>query len=520
MAPALRSDLLGACDNPKLFGFALWPKQRELLEAVESGPRLHVWCLGRRSGKTALSALVCLWDCLLRPELDERVRPGETRYAVAIATNHPQARLIVAAARSVVERSPALSSLVEASSEDELRFRLPSGARTALRAFPCSSRGGRGWPISCLVMDEAAHFLSETEGPQVADRVFNALAPATAQFGDLARVIVASTPYGPDNFFARLHAEASDRKLPGALAQHAPTAAANPTISADFLALEEARDPLSYRAEYLAEFVASGDAFIDLERAQIGGREVAPPETGIGWVCGLDPAFAARGDTFGVALAGRSRLDSGRLVVGPVLALRPDGDFTGVLSRVADVAVDYGAPVVTDQYSAEAVIDFLRRRGLRVRKHAMSATSKTDVFNELRARLYEKTLELPDHPDLLAELRRLQTRFRAGSAAVTNPRVGGSHGDMAQALALAVFEHRRRHSWRPLGARSEEPELRRKGFVLEAGGLIRPMTDDEAGRSAAEHADAERSGTGRGCRRTRTPTSRAGFGGDRRDRTK
>jgi hypothetical protein len=38
------------------------------------------------------------------------------------------------------------------------------------------------------------------------------------------------------------------------------------------------------------------------------------------------------------------------------------------------------------------------------------------------------------------ELRRLRTRYLAGHAAVVNPRVGGSHGDMAQALALAVME--------------------------------------------------------------------------------
>ena len=64
-------------------------------------------------------------------------------------------------------------------------------------------------------MDEAAHFLSETEGPQVADKVFEALAPSTAQFGDLARIIVCSTPYGEDGFFASLYAKAASGELAG-----------------------------------------------------------------------------------------------------------------------------------------------------------------------------------------------------------------------------------------------------------------------------------------------------------------
>jgi hypothetical protein len=146
--------LLAACDDPALFGFPLWPRQRDLLAAVEAGPRLQVWALGRRSGKTTLAALAALWDCLLRPELDALVRPGERRHAVAAATNMRQARLFVAAARSVVEASPLLAEMVEGSTEDEITF--VNG--TAVSAFPCSVAGcarladlvpahGRGCPL-------------------------------------------------------------------------------------------------------------------------------------------------------------------------------------------------------------------------------------------------------------------------------------------------------------------------------------------------------------------------------------
>jgi hypothetical protein len=163
MTGAVSVGLLQACDDVQLFRrgldpHGLWPRQRALLGPVESGPRLHVWALGRRSSKTTSAALVGLWDCLLG--LDRMVRPGERRHAVAIATNLRQARLFVRAALSIVDRSPLLAELVEAVSEDELLF----ANGTALSAFPCSSRGARGWPISSLLFDEFAHFLSETEG--------------------------------------------------------------------------------------------------------------------------------------------------------------------------------------------------------------------------------------------------------------------------------------------------------------------------------------------------------------------
>ena len=70
----------------------------------------------------------------------------------------------------------------------------------------------------------------------------------------------------------------------------------------------------------------------------------------------------------------------------------------------------------------------------------MTAQSKTAIFQSLRLALSDGSLILPDAPVLVGELRRLRTKYSSGSAAVVNPRVGGSHGDMAQALALAVSE--------------------------------------------------------------------------------
>jgi hypothetical protein len=71
-----RPGLIEACDDAALFNFALSPRQRRLLEAVERGPRVQVWSIGRRSGKSTLGALIGLHDCLFR-DLSEKVREGE-----------------------------------------------------------------------------------------------------------------------------------------------------------------------------------------------------------------------------------------------------------------------------------------------------------------------------------------------------------------------------------------------------------------------------------------------------------
>ena len=399
-----------------------------------------------------MAALAALWDALLRPDLDALVRPGERRYAVAVATNQRQARLFVAAARSIVERSPLLAREVRSASDDAIEFR--NGATVS--AFPCTSRGARGWPISLLVMDEAAHFLSETEGPQVAERVFASLAPSTAQFGALSRIIVSSTPYGSDGFFADLYGRVTGGEIEEAAAHNYASREMNPTLDDEFLARERARDPEGFASEYEATFVGGGLSFLD--PASIDAAVLRPdatelfPTAGRDWIAGLDPAFSS--DPFGLAIVGRDANHPERLVLGCALAWKPrrrkPGSFEerreiedDVLASVARVIRLYGARAVADQYMAAAVVDRLRSEGIWVRTEPMTATSKTAAFAELRARLAAGSLDLLDVPPLLAELRRLRSRFRAGSASVVNPRVGGSHGDIAQALALAVYEHDR-----------------------------------------------------------------------------
>ncbi len=114
-----------------------------------------------------------------------------------------------------------------------------------------------------------------------------------------------------------------------------------------------------------------------------------------------------------------------------------------LLGNVIDVCRRYRAVAVTDQYAARAVVDRLSAAGIVVRVQNMSAATKTAAYTELRARLYDGTLPLRDETELVAELRRLRSKFTAGSSTVVNPRVGGSHGDRAQALALSVFEQAR-----------------------------------------------------------------------------
>jgi hypothetical protein len=438
--------LVGACDDSALLAFPLWPKQRELLAAVEQGPRLHVWRLGRRSGKTTLAAIVGLWDCLLRPELDELVRRREKRYSVAVATSLRQSRLYVRAARSIVEESPLLARLVEQVTDDEIVF--TNG--TVLASFPATSRGARGWPISTILFDEAAHML-DTEGNQAAEPLWRSLVPSTAQFGDAARIIVASTPWGASGWFADICGKAETGELEDARAWHLTSAEVNATLDPRFLSREHARDPEGFRGEYMAELIGSGGAYMeaDLIADAVAERAELGREDATGWVLGVDLGFAA--DPTGAVLVGRDPAAPERLRVGLARAWAPQrsDSFEGrrhvedtVLGEVADLARYFDARIVCDQHMAPQVSDFFRRRGVRVETVALTAESKSLAFAELRSRINTGGVELYPNPDLLGELRGLRSQYRAGRAAVVTPRTARGHSDMAVACALAVWAQR------------------------------------------------------------------------------
>jgi hypothetical protein len=489
--------LLEAAQDPRLLGaVGLWESQKPVLEAIGGGPRIQVLCLGRRSSKTYMAALAMVWDCLLRPELSERVRPGETRYAVAIATNLRQARLLVAAARSIAEASPALSGLIASVSEDEIRF----SNDTCIAAFPCSSRGGRGWAISTLVLDEMAHFISETEGFQTADAVWQAMTPSVAQFGADGRIIVASTPLGPFGLFYDLFARARNGEIEDARAHHGTTMEMNPTLDPVYFVSEEARDPENYRTEFLAEFTGGGGAFVDMDRVAPPGRDqdVSPEDLAAPVVVGCDAAFSGH-DLFGIAVIGRDPAYRRRLVVAHVDGLRPrkaaSFDERAVvqqelLHHVAEICRRYGASAVIDQYASAQVAHGLQVHGVSVTKLPMTAQSKTAAYVEMRARLYSGELDIPDDPDLLADLRRLRTKITAGSSSVVVPRVGGSHGDRAQAVAIGCLRQAQfgamggDGTYRPLNIRStllSDPISSEQFAQNGGGGRERPGTSNEPG---------------------------------------
>ncbi len=456
-----------AITDRKLLGLSyLSPRQLELVDLIELY-ETTIGAAGRQSGKSLIAAAKLVHNITLRPDLDEMARSG-SRACLVVANSREQAGITLSYCRSLVESSPLLRAQLVSAQTDRLIF-----GNGVILAMPCQDRLMRGLTASAIVLDEFAHFVSESDGPRVADRVYAAVRPSLVTFGSLARLVIISTPYG-DNLFSRLHTRARNGELPNAAAFTASTGEMNPSVDPAFLERERLLlGPVDYAREFEASFEGGGGQFFSEEeiREVVVKRKEALPEDGRGWVCAIDPSSGG-GDPFACVVVGRDARPGyeGRLLVGQVERWQPRGPkgllsrksraekdlwVDSVLDKVAAIAKRYRASVVSDQHVPGVVRDELQKRGvLGVKIEPWSPTSKSEAFQAVRARIATHRIELPSDEHLLTELRRVRTRYRAGSSSIEIPRAGDSHGDVVMALAAGVLALDRHSAPQPLRVRS------------------------------------------------------------------
>lgn len=386
---------------------------------------------GRRAGKSTWADVVALFDATMRDQLRSMMRPGETRVTGIVAPTLQQASRHILACRQLVAGSKRLTALLVSETGDELVF---SNGST-IRAYACSARSMRGDSMSCVVLDEIAHFVSTEDGNASGDRVLEAVQPSLAQFGDQGWLIAISTPRWRQGAFARMVEQAESGRYPYMMTMHLSTEQANERIDKKWLRQQQLEDADMYAREYLAMFVDGASAYLSSEDV-IGclrASRTLPPRPGVSYVGALDPAFS--GDNFSMAIGHKT--PDGSVVDGLWVWHRAGHEVT--LNAVADVARAYGvAQLRTDQHAAVPIQEGLAARGLRADYQPWTNESKANAFSALKIALNTRAVELPADEALVAELCGLEARPTAGGF-TRIAAAGSGHDDRAVATASVVF---------------------------------------------------------------------------------
>ena len=411
-------------------GLQLTPLQERAVGEFEEGHQQAVIRAGRRSGKSLLADILALYDALVRDDLRDKMLPGEWRVASIVCPRLDQAQSHIVNIGARLAASKRIGKMVQQQTAEEITFRNGS----SIRAFPCSARGIRGGAWSSCILDEFGHFLTSDEGNAAGDRVLEAALPSLAQFGDDGWLVCISTPLWKQGAFYKLVQRAESGRFPYIYSLHASTAEMNPNVPGEWLAQREAEDPDLYRREFMAEFVDGTTAFLASADVIACQRQtgVNGPRDGISYVAAIDPAFSR--DLFALGVAHRERE---LVVLDGVWTWFREG-FEGTLDQVVETLDRYRCRSVrTDQFSAQAVMEGLGRRGLHCEVVAWEVSGKWNAYARMKALINTRGLELPRDDALAQELMGLEAKaLPSGNVRVSAS--GAGHDDRASVLAALV----------------------------------------------------------------------------------
>jgi hypothetical protein len=391
-----------------------------------TGPRWHFVSRPRGGSKTTDVAGVALsWLAVEAPA-------GARGYVIAVDAD--QAALLIDAAAGLVDRTPALQSVVDVKA---LKITARSGASVeVLSADGASAFGLRPHLIVC---DEFSAW-PETRNVR---RLWTALLSSLQKVAG-SRLVILTSAGEPGHFSHKVLEEArrSERwrvsETPGPL----------PWIDPAEL---EAQRPLLRDSEFarlhLNQWTQSEDRLVsaeDLAAACVLGG-VQAPRSRARYVVTLDVGLVNDQCVAVVAHAEAVSNDAGasRRVVVDRLARwqgtkRKPVNLSEVEEWIEAASREYNrAPLHADPYQAVGLLQRLRARGVRAEEFTFSAQSVGRVANALHLALRNRLILLPDDEELRSELGRVRLRETAPGV-VRLDHDSGEHDDQAVAIAIAV----------------------------------------------------------------------------------
>ena len=396
---------------------------------LPSEPVSEFWAIaGRGAGKSRFCGrLACYVACARR----YRRVAGESIYIGVFGPDKAQARVTFRYVVGLLRSVPALAALIVSERADSIE--LSTGVIVEVIAASVAAPRGRAY---ALVIVEEAAFLPAEEHSVDADReLLRAVRPALARVpGSLLAVI--SSPYAMRGELYRVWQTRFGKDDPHVLVVQAETRALNPAFSEREIARAYEDDPTSAAAEYGATFrddVAEFFGLAKLAACVAHGISERRPDPEKRYVGHFDGATGSGDDDAALSIAAIE--EDGTATQVALRRWEPPFSPQSVVREAAGLLHRYRVEVLQgDRYAPGIFADLFRSQSL---DYAICERDTSANFIELLALVNSESVQLLDEPVLLAQLRGLERRTRAGG----HDRVGHrsrAHDDVAAAAAGAL----------------------------------------------------------------------------------
>lgn len=343
---------------------------------------------------------------------------------LCLAPTQKQAQLVFRYCEAFLTTSPVLRQEIRAVTADEIRL----AGNVTIAVHPSSFRSVRGRTLLGVVLDEIAYFRDETSTePDV--ETYRAVLPALASTGGM--LIGISSPYRRTGLLHAKHRDHFGKDDDDVLVIQGGSQQLNPTLSAGIIERAMQADPAAALSEWQAQFRSDLNGLIDdavIDAAIDFDRPLElPPLCGASYFAFVD-ASAGRHDAFTIGIGHR---EGDHFIADVIRGRRPPFDPGEVAAEYAALAKDYGCYWVTgDNFSGEWAVRAFQDAGV---TYERASSTKSQLYLEALPSFMRGQVSIPNHPQLLRELRLLERRtHRSGRDSVDHG--SGGSDDHANAL--------------------------------------------------------------------------------------
>lgn len=391
------------------YGLKMTKEQREqfkrLTKRRATGKEFsELWlCVGRRGGKSNISALLAVYEAFFN-DYSDKLAAGERSTVFVIAADRKQARSVMRYIRGMIESNQLLQSMVVKDSQESIEL----SNRTVIEIMTAGFKGIRGYSVGCAILDEIAFWSDGGANPD--KEILNAIRPSLATLN--GKIIALSSPYARkgvlwENYKRYFGKEQSERVL---VAQ-APSRAMNPMLPEHVVQQAYEEDPASAKAEYFAEFRSDVETFISrdvVDTLIATGRRELPFISDNKYFAFVDPSGGSK-DAMTLAIAH----DENKTVVLDVIrAIKPPFSPEQVVDDFCSLLESYGIKSVTgDRYAGEWPREQFFKRGVR---YEPSKKSKSELYRDMLPVLNSGLVEFLDNEQMINELVGLERRTARG----------------------------------------------------------------------------------------------------------
>lgn len=458
--------------------------------------------IGRRSGKTTLSACVAAYETYKLiskgdPQAYYGLPQSNMIQLISVATDKDQAGLLYQEVSGHFRNCSFFAPYTANNTMSYARFQTPKdvekygayiddpSAKATIKVTfrSCVAKGLRGAGNIVVILDEVAHFTDA--GQSSADSVYNAVVPSTSAYSPKdpndrrvptgqveARVILISSPLGRQGLFYKLFTMGMSGGSVGKnmLCIQAPTWEVNPTVPASEFEKNYLKDPAVFFTEYGGEFTDRTRGWIEREEDLVAciNKDLRPLVRGIPrkpHFLGLDLGLVGDGTAIAVG-----HIEEGGLIQTDFIDQIKAGegkhkekerlDFDDVADWINEVCKRfYIVEGIFDQWAGIPLEQALAKRGLAQMKAVqMTKNLTSQMFQNFKDMMWDKKLVLYDYPILqheqhsahIKELLELQARFQSKYiTTVEAPNIEGKHDDLSDAIVRMVWVASNRLSKQP-----------------------------------------------------------------------